>query len=220
MKNQAAVKEKQGATNNEGYVTPPVPAASKNEPVVAKVGIETPENERSAATANRAVTKKEQQVIIEARAETKKEQIATKGQIATDGVKAVTKTDDIEGSSEAPVVDWAIYKKTETAMKNRFETLLDGFLDNTTRYVGDIGRALEQGDAKLIALRAHTIKSSARIMGALQLAQAAEELEALSKSATTNLADLPEIKDNVTDLRKLFDTTRLTLRTGTTAGAS
>jgi CheY-like chemotaxis protein len=62
--------------------------------------------------------------------------------------------------------------------------LIRSFLDETPPLLLDLRRALEANDAELFRRAAHTLKSSARDFGAIQLSQLSQQMEILSKEKT------------------------------------
>jgi len=61
--------------------------------------------------------------------------------------------------------------------------LLGDFLNITPELIAQIERAIEQGDAHALAHAAHTLKGSARSIGAESFAEYALALEQMGKSA-------------------------------------
>lgn len=59
--------------------------------------------------------------------------------------------------------------------------LIGSFLEETPPLLLDLRHALETGDTELFRRAAHTLKSSARDFGAIQLSQLSQQLEALGK---------------------------------------
>jgi CheY-like chemotaxis protein len=62
--------------------------------------------------------------------------------------------------------------------------LIRSFLEETPSLLLDLRRGLETGNMELFGRAAHTLKSSARDFGAIQLSQLSQQLEALSKQNT------------------------------------
>jgi len=59
--------------------------------------------------------------------------------------------------------------------------LIGSFLEETPSLLADLRRGLENNDVELFRRAAHTIKSSARDFGAIQLSQLSQQMETLSK---------------------------------------
>lgn len=122
------------------------------------------------------------------------------------GIQGPPDTSDAAGAGDGEgSMDWETFSKTEAAMKTHFDTLLDGFVDLTNEYLGDIAAALKSGDTASISLKAHTIKSSARLLGAVRLAALAQELETQAKTMTNNAAELDRLQSHSSDVAKAFE---------------
>ena len=85
--------------------------------------------------------------------------------------------------------------------------LIDTFLDDTPKMLGEMRQALTTHDAETFRRAAHSLKSNSASFGAMQLSAQAKELEMLGK--TGNLA---EVGDRLTVLAAEFDRVQVVLR--------
>ncbi|MDF1665661.1 MAG: response regulator [Planctomycetota bacterium] len=84
-----------------------------------------------------------------------------------------------EGS--APPVNWRSLKMFHEGMGDQADDavgqLVDGFLKNMDKIVGEMGEALEKNDSTELSRLAHSLKGSSSTMGAMILARSCSELE-------------------------------------------
>jgi HPt (histidine-containing phosphotransfer) domain-containing protein len=86
--------------------------------------------------------------------------------------------------STLPVIDYDILSEAKEEMKDEFAVLVEYFLEDTAEYLATIAQALETGNPAKIATTAHTIKSSAKQLGAILLSDLASEMESLTRHST------------------------------------
>jgi HPt (histidine-containing phosphotransfer) domain-containing protein len=67
--------------------------------------------------------------------------------------------------------------------------LIDTFLEDAPRMLGDMHQALEGGDAELLRRTAHSLKSNSAEFGAMALSELCRELETMGKVGTVEGAD-------------------------------
>ncbi len=67
--------------------------------------------------------------------------------------------------------------------------VINGFIDNATRQIGVIREAINDSDAEIVKLEAHSIKGAALNLSANMLANIALELEDIGKSGILKDAD-------------------------------
>jgi HPt (histidine-containing phosphotransfer) domain-containing protein len=87
----------------------------------------------------------------------------------------------------APAIDAAALQRIAALERPQSRGLLErvtrAFITSSTRQVEVIEAAITDGDFRAIADQCHSLKSTAAHVGALELARAARELEALARTA-------------------------------------
>jgi len=74
-------------------------------------------------------------------------------------------------------------------MGNRFPTMVKYFIEDTNMYMDEIQAAVSSQDANKSLAPAHTIKSSARQLGAERVSEIAKEIEFLSRDIIDGKSD-------------------------------
>ncbi|HEX7036023.1 MAG TPA: Hpt domain-containing protein [Pseudomonadales bacterium] len=101
-------------------------------------------------------------------------------------------------------LDRALLEERRMLMNDGFAALLDAYLDDSERRMGEIGDALESGDLERLRRAAHALKGSAANVGAEALAVLCEELEDAAEA--TGLDALGPLVDRVrAELRDVRD---------------
>jgi HPt (histidine-containing phosphotransfer) domain-containing protein len=77
-----------------------------------------------------------------------------------------------------PLLDYNALKDLSGGDEAETSAVLLDFLDATAQDLAQLAQAREDGDIPAIARQAHKIKGAARLVGAIELAHAAAELEA------------------------------------------
>ncbi len=103
-------------------------------------------------------------------------------------------------------LDKDVVAKARKMMKRRFPTMIEYFLEDTQDYIDQIRVGLSQKDTNLLVVPSHTIKSSARQMGALEVSDLAKEIEMLARTEDIHLADISALLDK---LQEQFDLSRI-----------
>ena len=116
----------------------------------------------------------------------------------------------VESTSAA--VDCATFALLAETMGDDLGVLLDDFVDSTTQMLTALSAGPERDDIKLVTRHAHTLKSSAAMVGAQQLSGQAKRLEAEAKSGA--VADLDGA---LARMRAEFDRVRAALAAAATA---
>ncbi len=81
-----------------------------------------------------------------------------------------------------PVIDTNTFNELKQMSGEDFiNELIDTFLEDGPKLIGEIQAALQANDADVFRRAAHSLKSNAATFGASQLAALAKELEALGK---------------------------------------
>ena len=82
----------------------------------------------------------------------------------------------------APVLDQSAIDGLVVVMGKEVTEVLDVFLDNAAKLMGEIEQAASQGNAEGLKSAAHTLKSSSAMFGAMRLSNACKELEMLGRT--------------------------------------
>ena len=121
--------------------------------------------------------------------------------------------------AEMPLIDADILAEARTAMPAKFAAICRYFIDDTESYLGALRAAVAEKSVQKLVIPAHSIKSSARQMGALRLGEIASELESLATGAVGQeaAADFARIARLVGTLAEVFGATRPLLERETAA---
>lgn len=81
-------------------------------------------------------------------------------------------------SNNLEIVNLSIVEEAKELMGDRFPTMVKYFLEDTEMYVSEIERGVGEKNAELALSPAHTIKSSAKQLGAERVSDLAKQIEA------------------------------------------
>jgi HPt (histidine-containing phosphotransfer) domain-containing protein len=118
------------------------------------------------------------------------------------------------GAGTEPVLDLEEVTKAQAAMRDRFKTMIEYFLEDVSAHLATIEDGLEVGDLGRVVRPAHNIRSAAGQMGAVQLARLAGELETAARTALdqgTSRVDPARRIAMLALLRATFEQTRTAL---------
>lgn len=102
------------------------------------------------------------------------------------------------------MLDEIILQDAKQTMGNKFSTVLRYYLEDTETYLLQLEEAARNGDAREVSVQAHSIKSSSRQFGVLQVSAAAEVIELATRNG-----DVPgDVRAKLADLRTAFDRSR------------
>ena len=93
-----------------------------------------------------------------------------------------------------PELNAKTVEESQATMKDKFPTMVQYFIEDTTTYINNIQEGLAEKSASKVKSPAHTIKSSAKLFGASKISELAEKIEHLA-------CDIEEGKE--TDLEKV-----------------
>jgi HPt (histidine-containing phosphotransfer) domain-containing protein len=96
----------------------------------------------------------------------------------------VVTASNVDDVGEA-AVDSAAFKRLAETMEDELPSLIEDFLQTTAQMLKVMAHAGGQSDLQLVQREAHTLKSSAAMVGAMRLAALAAALEASIHSGTT-----------------------------------
>ena len=98
-------------------------------------------------------------------------------------------TEKVDPVGDVPVcVDWEVARSLTGGDDGLLAELIEMFPAESAKHLQAIGLAVEQEDGDLLTRAAHTLKSSARLFGAAQLAAGALEMEMLGRSSNLGVA--------------------------------
>lgn len=124
--------------------------------------------------------------------------------------------DYLQASPDKPSASFIDYKlefldqdiiiKSKKMMKQRFPTMVEYFLEDTQNYINQIREGITQNDYAQLVVPSHTIKSSARQMGAITVSDLAKDIEVFARAEETSFDDFSHMVD---ELQKQFDLSRI-----------
>ncbi|MGQ9815420.1 MAG: PAS domain S-box protein [Candidatus Roseilinea sp.] len=82
----------------------------------------------------------------------------------------------------APVLDHSAIESLVAVMDKEVAEVLDVFLDNAAKLIGEIEQSAQQGSAEGLKSAAHTLKSSSAMFGAMRLSNVCKELELMGRA--------------------------------------
>jgi len=105
-----------------------------------------------------------------------------------------------------PAIDALVYAQLAETMGEELSTLVDDFVSSTEGMLGALADGPQRQDVKLVTRHAHTLKSSAAMVGAMALSAQARQLEAEGKAG-----DLSRLDQALDHLRVEFERVRCAL---------
>jgi len=118
-----------------------------------------------------------------------------------------------EGNSPAMIIDEDILNDARAILKDKFDFMVDCYIEDVENYIHEIQAAAVKHDIEAMVRPAHTIKSTSKRMGALQLSDIARDIELSAKEAANGNAPAPwdsssPVLDNVRTMSIIFEETR------------
>lgn len=121
------------------------------------------------------------------------------------------------------IVDYTLLEEARSILKDKFDLLLDHYIEDVETYIREIETAAAGGDLEAAIRPAHTIKSTSKRMGALRLADIAKDIELAAKDEAAagrhDLSHNPALAENIRALPGVFEQTRLMLVKAKGSGA-
>jgi HPt (histidine-containing phosphotransfer) domain-containing protein len=111
----------------------------------------------------------------------------------------VSKTEE-QGVVE--MIDYGTFNKLKDRMQTKFPILLEGYLNDSRKYLSTVETNLPDGDLSAVIEATHSMKSASGLLGILQVHEAAETLEYAGKDMSQQGAANTDI------LRSYYDTLR------------
>jgi HPt (histidine-containing phosphotransfer) domain-containing protein len=103
------------------------------------------------------------------------------------------------------ILDMVAIGEVRAMMKEKFAEILGYFLEDSVMYVQQIAQGCAAGKAEAIVLPAHTLKSSAKQMGAMRLAEHARHIEFAARETARNGTEISHIAHEIDQLHLVFD---------------
>ncbi|MGE0809775.1 MAG: EAL domain-containing protein [Immundisolibacter sp.] len=104
--------------------------------------------------------------------------------------------DTLDAAHAAAVVNTALLGELQSALGDALPTVIRTFVADSAVYFQNLRGAVLAGDAGRIRSLAHTLKGSARNVGAEQIAELADRIEHLAGGSTPDLASLTRLSDD------------------------
>jgi CheY-like chemotaxis protein len=137
--------------------------------------------------------------------------------------KEISVSEDDGAANESAgdtIVDYALLEEARSILKDKFDLLLDHYVEDVENYIRDIETAAAGGDMEAAVRPAHTIKSTSKRMGALRLADLALASELGAKDAVeSGQPDAPALMEHIRALPGVFAQTRDMLLKAKDSGA-
>ena len=109
------------------------------------------------------------------------------------------------------VLDTNAVIEARTMMLDKFPRLVEFFLEDAAIYIGKIEEGLIARNAQSMVPPAHTLKSSARQMGAAKVADAAMHIETEARKALSAGSSIEHLTADIHELKSLLAQTRTAL---------
>lgn len=113
-----------------------------------------------------------------------------------------------------PLLDQAAFDQAKQMLQQRFDTVLGYFIEDSHAYIASIEEGVQNRNVEMIMAAAHTIKSSARQLGAMRLSALAAELEAKAREEMAAPGKFPTLVPLAHDVRQCFEETERQLVSG------
>jgi CheY-like chemotaxis protein len=120
-------------------------------------------------------------------------------------------------AGNAPLLDRAALEEARALLKDKFDFLLGCYIDDVENYIREIQDAVTSRNIEGVVRPAHTIKSTSKRMGAMQLSDVARDIESEAReAANTNDPSISEkMLSNIKRMSSVFDETRAKLKAAT-----
>lgn len=110
------------------------------------------------------------------------------------------------------IVDEGVLSEARSILKDKFDFMMDCYIEDVGNYIGEIQEAMIKQDLESLVRPAHTIKSTSKRMGAMQLAEVARDIEASARDAANanqeNIWDDSDMIRNIKTIAGLFEKTK------------
>lgn len=117
-----------------------------------------------------------------------------------------------EQAEMTTILDAEILNEARLILKDKFDFMLDCYIEDVENYIHEIQEALIKHDLEALVRPAHTIKSTSKRMGALYLSDVAKDIELAAREAANNNApDLwttSAMVEKIKSINSIFEKTR------------
>lgn len=115
-------------------------------------------------------------------------------------------------NAEPEILNMGAVKEARETLEDEYSEMLEIYIGNSLDYIGDISEALDKGDIESVIRPAHTLKSTSRQMGAIQLSEKAREVEYIAKAIRNGTTESGEtIRDLMVlteEIKNIYEETR------------
>jgi HPt (histidine-containing phosphotransfer) domain-containing protein len=109
-------------------------------------------------------------------------------------------------SDELEILNMSIVEEAKELMSDRFPMMVKYFLEDTQMYLEEIEKGVSESNAEIAISPAHTIKSSAKQLGAERVSEIAKAIEELCRDITENgNKDFQQFERLYNDLKSEID---------------
>ena len=115
--------------------------------------------------------------------------------------------DEFDRDDSQGIVDWVYFERSRAELGPGFIRILSYFREDGEKSVARIERAMRDQNTVDLVLPAHTLKGESRQFGAEPLAEVAERIENVARSAVETHRFPDELVPDVVELRRMFDLT-------------
>lgn len=91
--------------------------------------------------------------------------------------------------ADLETINLSIVEEAKDLMSERFPTMIKYFLEDTRMYIGEIENSVQNNDFEIAISPAHTIKSSAKQLGAEKVSDVARQIEQFARDMLDNKGD-------------------------------
>ena len=109
--------------------------------------------------------------------------------------------------SDSPINQATLNELIQSTDADFVKDIIDTFLDDTPKMLGEMRQALTTNDAEAFRRAAHSLKSNSASFGAMRLSGQAKEMEMLGK-----VGNLAGVSDRLTEMAAEFDRVQVVLR--------
>ena len=109
-------------------------------------------------------------------------------------------------TEQQEIINITTLEEAQNLMGERFGTMVQYFLEDTQMYFQEIERGVKENNAELAVAPSHTIKSSAKQLGADRVSAIAELIEELCRNMIESKnSDIPQLQQLTDELKKEID---------------
>ncbi len=108
-------------------------------------------------------------------------------------------------SQELEVINVSIVEEAKDLMGDRFPTMVKYFLEDTEMYISEIWASIEEKDITMAISPAHTIKSSAKQIGAERISDVARQIEQFCRDSEGQVGDFEHLDRLYQELKEEMD---------------